>query len=101
MRAGTAAVRDALRPDVPDVLDVEIHEALWFYYYDIGETVSYLLNTRTKKGNKEAPSAAGVGKKKKKKEKGRLDFPFYKEDAWEIEKDGLGGGFLVSWFRGH
>ena len=64
MAAGTIAVREALGPDVPDVTDREIQEALWHYYYDVGQTVTYILDARAKK--------AGGGKKEKKKKKGGL-----------------------------
>jgi hypothetical protein len=64
MAAGTIAVREALGPDVPDVTDREIQEALWHYYYDVGQTVTYILDTRAKK--------VGGTKKEKKKKKGGL-----------------------------
>ena len=64
MAAGTIAVREALGRDVPDVTDREIQEALWHYYYDVGQTVTYILDTRVKK--------AGGAKKEKKKKKGGL-----------------------------
>jgi hypothetical protein len=64
MVAGTIAVREALGADVPDVTDREIQEALWHYYYDVGQTVTYILDTRAKK--------SGGMKKEKKKKKGGL-----------------------------
>jgi hypothetical protein len=65
MAAGTIAVRESLGSDVPDVTDREIQEALWHYYYDVGQTVAYILDTRVKK-------AGGAKKEKKKKKKGGL-----------------------------
>lgn len=101
MRASTLAVRDTLGPDVPNVSDAEIYEALWHYYYDVGKTVTYLLDTRMKREH----GSGGGGKKKKKKEKGNekggLDFSFYKdgEDAGGIRRGDLGGGFLFVCFE--
>jgi hypothetical protein len=99
MAAGTIAVRDALGPDVPDVTDREIQEALWHYYYDVGKTVSYILDARTKK--------AGGVKKEKKKKKGRLAFSLSylgmeeRKFGWGLEHGRLcerdfGGGFCVA-----
>ena len=68
MVAGTVAVRDALGPDVPDITDAEIRETLWHYYYDVGKTVTWLLNSRIEK------KATDEGKSKKKKKKGGFDF---------------------------
>jgi hypothetical protein len=64
MVAGTIAVREALGPDVPGVTDGEIQEALWHYYYNVGQTVTYILEMRMKK--------SGGAKKEKKKKKGGL-----------------------------
>ncbi len=78
MAAGTVAVREALGPDVPGVTDKEIHEALWHYYYDVGQTITYILDTRAKK--------AGGMKKEKKKKKGGL----------AISLTGIGTGVSLS-----
>ena len=98
MAAGTIAVREALGSDVPDVTDREIQEALWHYYYDIGQTVTYILDTRPKK--------AGGVKKEKKKKKGGLAFSLSRMGVgergfrWGLEhgklcERGFGGGFYV------
>jgi elongation factor 1 alpha-like protein len=98
MAAGTIAVREALGPDVLGVTDREIHEALWHYYYDVGHTVTYILDTRMKK--------AGGAKKEKKKKKGglavSLSFVGMGEwgSGWELGagglgQRGLGGGLCV------
>lgn len=41
MKTGTAKVREALDSSL-SVTDVQIQEALWHYYYDIGKSVTYL-----------------------------------------------------------
>lgn len=41
LRLGTIEVRAQLGSNV-DVLDQEIQEALWYYYYDVGKTVTYI-----------------------------------------------------------
>ena len=41
MRQGTVQVKAALAPSI-SVSDVEIQEALWHYYYDVGKSVTYL-----------------------------------------------------------
>lgn len=41
MAIGTAKVREALGTEYK-VKEVDIHDALWNYYYDIGKTVTYL-----------------------------------------------------------
>lgn len=68
MAAGTVAVRDALGSDVPDITDAEIREALWHYYYDVGKTVAWLLNSRVEveATAKKATDNCKSGKKKKK-----------------------------------
>lgn len=100
MAAGTVAVREALGPDVPDVTDREIQEALWHYYYDVGQTVTYILDARAKK-------AGGVKKEKeKKKKKGGLAVSLSclsvggREFRWGLEhgrlcERGFGGWFCV------
>lgn len=80
MAAGTIAVREALGPDVPNVTDREIQEALWHYYYDIGQTVTYILDTRAKK--------AGGTKKGKKKKKGWLAISLSCLDVGSVILDG-------------
>ncbi|KAI9742998.1 MAG: Hsp70 suppressor, GTPase facilitates ribosomal subunit dissociation [Claussenomyces sp. TS43310] len=71
MRLGTIAVREVLGPDVLDITDQEIREALWHYYYDVEKSTGYLLTSRLPKEQK---------KKKKKKNKGGpstlLGFPY-------------------------
>jgi hypothetical protein len=67
MAAGTIAVRAEIG-DVPSILDKDIHDALWHYYYDIGQTVEFLLS--------KAERAAQPKKEKKKKTKGALDALF-------------------------
>lgn len=44
MRVGTIKVREALGTSV-NVTDVQIQEALWHYYYDIGKSATYLKST--------------------------------------------------------
>lgn len=59
MRLGTIAVREAIGPDVPGITDGEIQEALWHYYYDVGKSVTYLLNSRTEKPKKAKKANGG------------------------------------------
>jgi hypothetical protein len=54
-------------------MDREIQEGLWHYYYDVGQTVGWILDTRTKRAG---DGQGGGGKKEKKKKKGGLDVPF-------------------------
>ncbi|KAK2014314.1 elongation factor Tu GTP binding domain-containing protein [Colletotrichum eremochloae] len=42
MNVGTATVQSALGPDSDKVTVQQIQDALWYYYYDIDKTVSYL-----------------------------------------------------------
>ncbi|GJC96545.1 elongation factor Tu GTP binding domain-containing protein [Colletotrichum higginsianum] len=42
MNVGTATVQSALGPDADKVTAQQIQDALWYYYYDIDKTVSYL-----------------------------------------------------------
>lgn len=89
MATGTIAVREALGTDVPGVTDREIQEGLWHYYYDVGKTVEWILDTRTGKGS----DARGGGGKKGKKKKGGLDASFCLRSLHEFEYDlswGLG-----------
>jgi hypothetical protein len=72
MAAGTLAVRDALGPDVPGITDADIREALWHYYYDIGKTVTWLLDSRIDI-KRTAKRKSGENKKK-----GGLDFSFFR-----------------------
>jgi hypothetical protein len=62
---------------VPDVTDREIQEALWHYYYDVGQTVTYVLEMRMKK--------AGGSKKEKKKKKGGLAISLSGTGIWQLE----------------
>jgi hypothetical protein len=98
MIAGTIAVRDELGPDASDVTDAEIREALWYYYYDVGKTVSWLLSTKVKKESVQAKTAGGKKKKKKQKgdEHGRSMF-YFNRDFWVCmgdleDADGMEGG---------
>jgi hypothetical protein len=68
MATGTLAVRDALGPNVPGITDAEIREALWHYYYDVGKTVTWLLDSRIEM------KATDKGKSGKKKKKGGFHF---------------------------
>jgi len=63
MRSGTVAVREVLGPDVPGITDKDIQEALWHYYYDVGKSVTYLLNSRTPKKAKKVKDADKAGGK--------------------------------------
>ncbi|OHW99103.1 elongation factor 1-alpha [Colletotrichum incanum] len=42
MNVGTATVQSALGPDADKVTVQQIQDSLWYYYYDIDKTVSYL-----------------------------------------------------------
>ncbi|GJC89685.1 HBS1-like protein [Colletotrichum liriopes] len=42
MNIGTATVQSALGPDADKVTAQQIQDALWYYYYDVDKTVSYL-----------------------------------------------------------
>lgn len=44
LREGTVKVREVIGNDVPGITDSQIQEALWHYYYDVGKSVTYLLN---------------------------------------------------------
>ena len=46
MRQATVQVKAALDPSI-SVLDAEIQEALWHYYYDVGKSVAYLKSKIT------------------------------------------------------
>ena len=46
MQQGTVRVKAALGPSI-SVSDAEIQEALWHYYYDVGESVTYLKSKIT------------------------------------------------------
>jgi hypothetical protein len=61
MRLGTIEVREALPANANNVTDTQIQEALWHYYYDIGKSVSYLVNTYAPRSPK-APKKSGGGK---------------------------------------
>ena len=98
MAAGTIAVREALGPEVLGVTDREIQEVLWHYYYDVGQTVTYILDTRAKKGH---------GVKKEKKKKGGLAFYLHNLDVDKCEiqselgisktwQNRLGGGSYIT-----
>ncbi len=85
-------MREAIGPDVPGITDHHIQEALWHYYYDVGKSVAYLLNFRTKEEEKE-------GKKKKENKKGGWEFRIHdcgdsEEDSF-CEERGFGGGFML------
>lgn len=41
LRLSAIEVREQLGPDF-ETLDQEIQETLWYYYYDIGKTVTYI-----------------------------------------------------------
>ncbi|KZF21131.1 hypothetical protein L228DRAFT_248899 [Xylona heveae TC161] len=56
---GTKQVRDVLGPDIA-ITDQEIQETLWHYYYDVGKSVTWILNQRA--------SSQPKGSKKSKKE---------------------------------
>lgn len=47
MRIGTAKVREALGPTTAS--DKDIEEALWHYYYDVAQTVSYLKSKQSQR----------------------------------------------------
>ncbi|RDW85578.1 hypothetical protein BP5796_03903 [Coleophoma crateriformis] len=66
MREGTIKVREALPTGtaLDSITDKEIQEALWHYYYDVGKSVTYLLNTYSKAAKKAEP----------KKKKGRSSY---------------------------
>ncbi|KAI9650640.1 hypothetical protein NHQ30_000660 [Ciborinia camelliae] len=49
MRQGTIKVREALPPGSSKITEKQIQEALWHYYYDVGKSVTYLVNTYTPK----------------------------------------------------
>lgn len=44
MRKGTLQVRQVLGSEVV-ATDEEIQESLYFYYYDVGKTVTWILST--------------------------------------------------------
>lgn len=104
MSAGTIAVRETLGPDVPGVTDREIQEALWHYYYDVGQTVAYILDTKMNK-------KPGGSKKEKKKRKGGLAYISLSgagvgacQSRWELGAGELlrkefGGGFCFHLLR--
>lgn len=55
MRAGTIRVRDSLGETSAFVTDEQVHEALWYYYFDVEKSVSYLKNTLGTKSNQDTP----------------------------------------------
>jgi hypothetical protein len=61
MRLGTIKVREALPANASNITDSQIQEALWHYYYDVGKSVSYLVNTYAPRSPK-APKKSGGGK---------------------------------------
>lgn len=44
MQIGTIAVRAALPPAASHIIDKEIQESLWHYYYDVEKSVAYLVS---------------------------------------------------------
>ncbi|WDK08955.1 elongation factor Tu GTP binding domain-containing protein [Colletotrichum graminicola] len=66
MNVGTATVQSALGPDGDKVTVQQIQDALWYYYYDIDKTVSYLQKKliapppAPKQEPKKAKDAAGA-----------------------------------------
>ncbi|KAM3065216.1 hypothetical protein ACMFMF_011343 [Clarireedia jacksonii] len=61
MRLGTIKVREALPANASNITDKHIQEALWHYYYDVGKSVSYLVNTYAPRSPK-TPKKSGGGK---------------------------------------
>lgn len=43
LRTGTQAIKELMGPDTT-VTDKEIEEALWYYYFDVDKSVTYLLS---------------------------------------------------------
>lgn len=47
MEAGVVKIRQLLGEQNP-IADAEIRETLWYYYFDVEQTVSWLLGTSSK-----------------------------------------------------
>ncbi|KAL1306146.1 hypothetical protein AAFC00_004258 [Neodothiora populina] len=68
MRSGTISVRQALGEQYEGfIIDAQIHEALWHYYYDVGKSVTYLKNQAT------TPQQAQPTKQQKPKQISKFD----------------------------
>lgn len=59
MRKGTIAVRAQLPDNAKHVTDEQIHESLWHYYYDVEQSVAYLVKKFGKKAEKVKASNNG------------------------------------------
>ena len=46
LRLGTIEIRQSLGSDYASIPEREIRDALWHYYYDVAESVSYLKSTQ-------------------------------------------------------
>lgn len=62
MRDGTAKVLKALGAEASKVTTTQIEEALWYYYYDIEESVAHLKKTFITPVSEPAPKKAPEGK---------------------------------------
>lgn len=67
MRISTTSAREALGSAGDNISDVQIQEALWHYYYDVGKSVSYLKNKFA------APAPKQPAQPKKEKATSRFD----------------------------
>ncbi|MCJ1387626.1 Hsp70 suppressor, GTPase facilitates ribosomal subunit dissociation [Xylographa bjoerkii] len=65
MQEGTAHVRSILGPEVA-ISDKDIQDSLWHYYYDVGKTVTYLLNQRSNSDPRKSKKAEDESGKKAK-----------------------------------
>lgn len=62
MILGTIEVRKSLPPGSSNITEKQIHEALWHYYYDVGKSVTYLVNTYIPKVPKKIAKKESSGK---------------------------------------
>lgn len=44
MAHGLQQIRQVIGYDIPDLTDESIQETLWFYYFDVAKSITYLLS---------------------------------------------------------
>ncbi|KAK6537314.1 Hsp70 suppressor, GTPase facilitates ribosomal subunit dissociation [Orbilia ellipsospora] len=70
MADGLRQVREVVGDDVPALTDEKIEETLWYYYFDVPKTITYLLNSvgaieKKKQKKTVAPESKGLTKGQK------------------------------------
>lgn len=90
MRLGTIQIREILPKDSVPVSDKQIHDSLYYNYYDIDKTVEYLIKLVT-------PKTPKITKAEKKKSSGGYSvfFTAIEEGLGSFEAGKLGGGLWI------